>query len=223
MGGLIARLQSVDSGEEYWQLVSDKPPAELAVSPQVRRSLEQMFYFRANPSVRRVVTIATPHLGSRVSNGVTQWLGRRIIDLPDVVVEGMRQLAEGNSPQPQRSLLEITTSIDSLAPESPILPVLRRTPAAPGVKFHNIVALLPDTGLAGKVAGGSDGILTYESARLEQVDSELVVPADHFNVHRHPRTVLEMHRILLEQLAEIEQPELRRLPPPAGPPVALAR
>ena len=34
------------------------------------------------PSVRRVVTLGTPHRGSEFSNGVTRWLGRKLITLP---------------------------------------------------------------------------------------------------------------------------------------------
>jgi len=30
------------------------------------------------------------------------------------------------------------------------------------------------------------------------------VPSDHVNVHRHPQSILEVRRVLLEQLAELE-------------------
>ncbi len=49
-----------------------------------------------------------------------------------------------------------------------------------------------------------DGVVPYSSAHLEGVDSELVVPADHFTVHHHPLAVLEVRRILLEHLKEGE-------------------
>jgi hypothetical protein len=35
------------------------------------------------------------------------------------------------------------------------------------------------------------------------VDSEIVVPAPHWRVHQHPRSVLEVQRILLEHLREV--------------------
>jgi hypothetical protein len=38
---------------------------------------------------------------------------------------------------------------------------------------------------------------------LEDADSEIVVGADHWNVHRHPRTILEVRRILLEHSAQM--------------------
>jgi len=36
------------------------------------------------------------------------------------------------------------------------------------------------------------------SAHLDDAESELIVPADHFHVHQHPLAVLEIRRILLE-------------------------
>ena len=42
-----------------------------------------------------------------------------------------------------------------------------------------------------------------ESARIDGVASELVVPADHSTVHAHPAAVMEVRRILLEHLAEL--------------------
>ena len=47
-----------------------------------------------------------------------------------------------------------------------------------------------------------------ESARLDdmrQLRSQVIVPADHISVHRHPQSILEVRRVLLEQLAELEQ------------------
>jgi hypothetical protein len=40
---------------------------------------------------------------------------------------------------------------------------------------------------------------------LEEVDSELVVPADHFHVHHHPLAILELRRILLQHLQEADR------------------
>jgi hypothetical protein len=51
---------------------------------------------------------------------------------------------------------------------------------------------------------------------LDGVSSELVVPADHITIHRHPRTILELQRILLEHLGQIRTHAIRRLPSPFG-------
>jgi len=42
----------------------------------------------------------------------------------------------------------------------------------------------------------------YSSAHLDSVESELVVPADHMQVHQHPLGIMEVRRILLEHLQQ---------------------
>ena len=51
----------------------------------------------------------------------------------------------------------------------------------------------------------SDGVVPYVSAHLDDVSSELVVPADHCEVHHHPLAILEVRRILLEHVREYDQ------------------
>ena len=50
------------------------------------------------------------------------------------------------------------------------------------------------------VPTGDDSVVTVVRARAPEAISELIVPADHATIHRHPRTVLEVRRILLENL-----------------------
>lgn len=204
MGGLIGRMQTIESRDNFWHLVSDQPFSDFQASPEMRTQLAKLLFFRPNESIRRLIMIATPHRGSTVSNGATQWIGRRIINLPQRLVDGKQSLF-ANHPElfGATSLLQITTSIDSLAPDSPILPVILGSPQAPWVKSHNIVGLLDEKGVIGKVAGGSDGVVGFDSAHLDQVDSEIVVRADHLDIHRHPRTILEVQRILREHLQEL--------------------
>jgi hypothetical protein len=100
-------------------------------------------------------------------------------------------------------LLTITTSIDSLAPDSPILPVMLESEKAPWVKYHNIVGLVSDKQWLGRVSESGDGVVAFESAHLDDVQSEIVVDADHVHVHQHPRSILEVRRILLEHSQEM--------------------
>jgi hypothetical protein len=106
-------------------------------------------------------------------------------------------------------MFAVKTSLDSLAPDSPILPVLLHAERPPTIKCHNIAGVLPDKGFVGKVAGGSDGIVSFASAHLDDAESELKVESDHMDVHRHPLTILEVRRILLEHLADLDS-----FPPP---------
>jgi pimeloyl-ACP methyl ester carboxylesterase len=208
MGGLVSKLQTVESEEDFWHTMSERPFAELQADPEVVRSLAGMFFFSPNPSVRRVVTIGTPHRGSEFSNGVTRWLGAKIITLPTKMLDGRNQLLAHNRGFFRRDApIEINTSIDSLSPDSPVLPVLLTADPAPWVSYHNVVGHDPDAGWERYIVGDGDGIVSLTSARLDEmphIRSQITVPADHSGVHRHPQSVLEVRRVLFEQLAELQ-------------------
>jgi hypothetical protein len=209
MGGLVARMQTVASGDDFWHIVSDKPFRVVKASPDERQHLEQVFFFRPNPSVRRLITIATPNRGSEFANNTTRWLAKELINLPQLPLAHRDELVNEN-PGVFRThnMLQVKTSIDSLAPDSPILPTLLHAQQPPWLKCHNIVGVLPDTGFIGTgflgaAPGGTDGVVSYESAHLDNVASELKVPADHQAVNRHPLSILEVRRILLEHLHDV--------------------
>lgn len=205
MGGLVSSLQTVDSGDDYWRILSERAFEDLKTDPETRARLSRALYFHPNPSIKRVVTLATPHRGSDFANEYTRWLGRSLITLPAKMVQTSQKLIRDNPGFfRDTNLLTITTSIDSLSPDSPIFPVLRRSPRAPWVKYHNIVGLLPKSGVLLHFSGVGDGIVSFTSAHLDEVESEVVVSADHVNVHTHPRSVLEVRRILLEHLHDLD-------------------
>jgi triacylglycerol esterase/lipase EstA (alpha/beta hydrolase family) len=213
MGGLVSRLQTINSRDEFWKVVSDQPFHLVKAKPEVRDRLQASLFFRPNPSIRRVITIGTPHRGSRFSNNVTQWISSKLISLPKIFVGGQQALLRENRDMIRDGrLLKIRTSIDSLAPDSPFFPVMVSSQRAPWVRYHNIIGLVPERGLFGKLAAGSDGVVAYESARMGDVESELTVSADHSSVQSHPLAVLEVRRILLEHLADLRGFPGRRWP-----------
>ncbi len=100
----------------------------------------------------------------------------------------------------------MTTSIQSLAPNGPIFPIMLSSPRPPWVKYHNIIGDIPPSGLKGEARQRLPmGVVSVESARIEGVESELVVSADHLSVHRHPLSVLEVQRILFLHLEELRR------------------
>lgn len=204
MGGLVSRLQTIDSRDDFWRIVSDQPFRFIKAEPEVRQELAESFFFQPNPSIRRVITIGTPHRGSRFSNLTTQWIFSKLIRLPKMLVLSQEALFRDNKELIRDDrLLRIENSIDSLDPESPFFPVMLASHTAPWVKYHNIIGMVPERGLIGKLAAGSDGVVTYESAAVDDAESELIVPSDHIVVHTHPRAVLEVKRILLEHLDDL--------------------
>ncbi len=218
MGGLVARLQTLESGQDYWKLASRIPWERVKAEPDVKEKLGEAFYFHPNPSIRRVVTIATPHGGSTFSNQTTQYLLDKLIRLPTTIVNAQQELFRDNPDMlfPE-SLLKIETSVDSLSPKSPFLAAMKTSPRAPWVKYNNIIGEVPESWWLHILAGDhSDGVVSVESARSPDAEPAVIVPDFHLTVHTHPLAVLEVRRILQEHLDELRGHPvvgLRLLPP----------
>lgn len=197
MGGLVSKLQTLEGGEPYWAAISETPFQLVKASDEMKQKIEQMFFFNANPSVRRVITIASPHRGSNYANGATRWLSSKMISMPKSMVSGFREFTKENPDVLRPDVARrVSTSIDALSPDNPLLPVLYSAPKPPWVTYHNIV---------GDGSGDGDGIVSLASARVENADSEKVVHTDHTTIHRHPETILEVRRVLLEHLKQVQK------------------
>lgn len=212
MGGLVSRMQTIDSGDEFWRIVSDMPAsdADQALSrlrgpDEDRFKLVSTLFFKPNQSVKRVITIGTPHRGSEFANDYTRWLARKVIRLPQIAVStGNRLAAENPDLFKDTQLLTVANAIDSLAPESPIFPVMMRAKRSPGVKYHNIVGVLENRSVFTGRGGRGDGVVDYASATMDDVESELVVDAPHTTIHMVGKTIFEVRRILLEHLQQVD-------------------
>jgi pimeloyl-ACP methyl ester carboxylesterase len=203
MGGLVSRLQVIESRDDFWRIISDRPLDQIEAGPEDRESLAEVVFFSPNPNIRRVITIGTPHRGSHFANSYTRWLGRNLIRLPTMLVSRNERLIRQNPGAFHNTdLLTITTSIDSLSPKSPILPVMQQAQRAAWVHEHNIIGVVSDEGLVGRLAAESDGVVHVDHARLAGAESEMFVTADHMSVHQHPRAILEIRRILLDNLED---------------------
>jgi pimeloyl-ACP methyl ester carboxylesterase len=218
MGGLVARLQTLESGDEFWKLASKIPWSQVKAAPDLHEKLGDAFYFHPNPSIRRVVTIATPHGGSDFSNETTQYLTSKLIRLPETLVSAQQQLFRDNPEMLfSQSLLKIDTSIDSLAPGSPILAVMQNSPRAPWVKYNNIIGQVPESSWLHRLGDQTDGVVTFANARSPDAEPPVIVPSTHLTVHCHPLAVLEVRRILQEHLDSLRMHPvvgLRLAPPP---------
>lgn len=207
MGGLLSRLQTIHSGNDFWNLLSEEPFHELDASEEDREKLAELLFFSPNPTIQRVVTIGTPHRGSKLSNDYTQWLGRKLIGLPTIFVQENARIVRSNLDRLRNTeLLTVTTSVDSLSPDSQVTPLVLSARPAPWVTYHNIVGV-SDSGALSYADGDDegDGVVSLASARMEDTLSELTVRADHMTVHQDPRSILEVRRILLEHLFQARQ------------------
>jgi pimeloyl-ACP methyl ester carboxylesterase len=202
MGGLVCKLLTQDSGEDFWHLISPEPFTQVKATARTRAELERIFFFERRPFVKRVIFLATPHHGSKLSPSPPGRLAARLVRLPQDLMAAAGDLARENpelAGGKAHFLGQLPTSVYLLAPGSPALELLAARPCPPGVHYHSIIGEIYGTGTQ-----GGDGVVSYPSAHLDGVDSELVVPADHFHVHHHPRSVLEVRRILEEHWRQLQ-------------------
>jgi len=197
MGGLVSKLMTLNSGDDFWRLVSAAPFEALKGDPADRDELRRVFFFDQEPAVKRVIFLGTPHHGSKLSPSPPARLLAKFIRLPQSLVTATRDLArenpdvwQGAGKKPRAP--ELPTSLDLLTPGAPALELLAARRASSGVHYHSIIGEA-----FGRGKDSSDGVVPYQSAHIDGVDSELVVPADHLHVHQHPRSMLEVRRILL--------------------------
>ncbi|HMP01551.1 MAG TPA: hypothetical protein PKC45_03515 [Gemmatales bacterium] len=236
MGGLIARLMTVEGGDDFWGLASQIPIAGLPLPPERRRELEEVFYFPRFGEARRVVFMGTPHRGSTLSPSLLGRLARRLVQLPRQWQENAELLVQYSVSDPMRMMSavsprrvwgpppDLATSVDMLAPGAPALELIEQRPRPTDVAYHSVVGVIPAqdwlTTLAQRlryVDQVSDGVVPYESAHMPEAASELVVTADHMTVHQHPLAVQEVRRILLEHLAQLKRAEVVPASAPPSP------
>ena len=145
--------------------------------------------FKANPRIKRVVFICTPHLGSKMASAGIGELAIKLISLPVDLVTTVK------SEVPEATLRKINNgrlpnSVSNLAPNAPYLAVLnKQSIQAP---YHSIIG---NRGKPGPLADSSDGVVPYWSSYLDGAQSELVVPSAH-PAHQNSQAIAEVRRIL---------------------------
>jgi hypothetical protein len=186
--------------------------------PDARDELQQTFFFKREPCVKRVVFVGTPHRGSKLSPSPLGRLAAHLAQMPSDLLTARADLIKDN-PDLAKLLREraLPTSVDLLAPESKALQLMANRPRPEKVHYHTIAGVTStattvfDRLLAGDLGDPGDGVVPYKSARIDDADSELVVRADHFHVHHHPLAIQEVRRILMEHYQEyIRQQEQGR-------------
>ncbi len=200
-GGLLAKLMVVDSGTRFWDNVSETPFEDLRVSEETRAALRSSLFMTPLPSVKRVIFLATPHRGSSVAGLLIsqfRWLVDWALTLPPNLLRITGEvLTRSEDPLLRRRLRQgLPRSVDNMSPGNPAIQTLAELPIAPGVEVNSIIAMKEGTSLA----DGSDGFVSYRSAHLDGVASELIVESGH-SVQGNPEAIEEIRRILLEHLA----------------------
>jgi pimeloyl-ACP methyl ester carboxylesterase len=192
-GGLLAKMTAIDTGSRLWDVLSTRPLDELRVQPETRDWLQESLFLEPEPFVGRVVFIATPHRGSYLAE---YSLGRFVAGLVRLPFNLLRAGGDVITNNPDAFRFDPTRtrfgSVYGMTPGSPLITGLADISVALGIPAHSIVAVRGD----GPLEDGSDGVVSYQSAHIDGVESELVVRSGH-SVQSNPQSVLEVRRILL--------------------------
>ncbi len=200
-GGLLAKTLVANSGSRLWDAAFTVPPSRLDASPEDRAEMERFLFFERDPTVRRVVFVATPHRGSRLADNPVASLLASAITLPfrskdpfdRVVSENSELLTPGFR---GRNLAGLPTGPRALSDQDPLIGPLADLPIDPAVPFHTIVG-------EAEPGSSSDGIVEHASSHQQGATSVLVVADDH-GVHQSEEAVAEVLRILRAHLEATE-------------------
>jgi pimeloyl-ACP methyl ester carboxylesterase len=198
-GGLLTKLTAIDSGTVFWDNLFTLPPDQLNVTPESRAKLEQSLFFKPLPFVRHVVFISTPHRGSKVlSRNWIRNLLQRVISLPFKLLSTIQEIYEYDSSVFKVAGMRdvIPRSTDNMHPGSRFVKVFSSIPLSPTVQAHSIIAV---NNPQDPREEWSDGVVTYQSAHIEGVQSELIVHSGH-SAQDNPEAIEEIRRILVENL-----------------------
>ncbi len=204
MGGLLSRMQVASSGTNFWDLISDTPFSKAKMDPKMKEEIGKWFFFEPNPSVRRVITIATPFQGSEAANDLTKWFAHRLISLPDHYRSILTDLIKTKPDWVKDDrLLKVKTSVDSLTPDCPAFKALKKCYVSKDVALNNINGLINENSklISGKKG---DGVVSFESSSQTGLESQKTISEDHMLIHTHPAAILEIRRILTEHLYQME-------------------
>ena len=190
MGGTLAHMQVVTVTPAMWERTVGQPAKEV-LARTVRNSLiYRSLIFQANPRIKRVVFICTPHRGSETALSGLGRFGRSLIALPVAMTSIFKQsLTEVDFTQFTGSARRLPNSVSGLSPNNPSLKIVNSaTISAP---YHSIIG---DRG-KGDSPNSTDGVVPYWSSHLDGAKSELIVPGPHGSQDL-PQTIAELQRIL---------------------------
>jgi len=190
MGGMLTHDQVVSVNEGMWEKALGQNARSLFKENSGNSLIVRAVKFRANPKIKRVVFICTPHRGSDIaSNGIGK-IGISLITLPTrLAAVMMDSLTSADLAQITGSSKRLPNSITGLKPTNPALPVINGAPIS--VPYHSIIG---DRG-RGDSPNSSDGVVAYWSSHLARAQSELIVPGPHGSCEL-PQTIAELDRIL---------------------------
>jgi triacylglycerol esterase/lipase EstA (alpha/beta hydrolase family) len=189
LGGILSHMQVVSLKRENWERVAGEPARKVFKTLHPGSLAHRGLVFNANPRIKRVIFICTPHRGSKLAMSPIAEFALRLITLPSNVAGAIKNQT-GQELEEAHVLQERPNVVSGLSPDSPTLKTINTVPLQ--VPYHSIIG---NRGKPGSLAESSDGIVAYWSSHMAKAQSELIVPGPHGS-HDLPQTIVELKRIL---------------------------
>jgi len=197
MGGLVSVLQTIDSEERFWNLITAVPPHELPGNADSNAAVARWFHSKPNPSIRCVITMGTPFRGSGFANSTTRNLTEMIGRTASHVEKNLKQFRKENRAHIQNDeLLNYVTALDSLQKNSIFWDALLTCSPSPDVTYVNIIARLRSE----ESGSQSDGVVSVESATLPWAQETIFVRSLHREIPNSAEAILAVAKVLLKRL-----------------------
>ncbi|MBI5507051.1 MAG: alpha/beta hydrolase [Deltaproteobacteria bacterium] len=196
-GGLLTKMTAVSSGTSFWENLTKKSFEEVKMNDKDRALWREIIFVEPLPFVRRVVFVCTPHRGSYLA--ASDWIRSiitRLVTLPITVTQITADLVTLNPDLASMAALRRVNAVENMTPGNRFVRTLSGLPVTAGVTAHSIIAVQGD----GPIEKGDDGVVRYESAHIDGVESEKIVHSSH-STQAVPETIEEVRRILLEHAA----------------------
>jgi pimeloyl-ACP methyl ester carboxylesterase len=191
MGGILTHAQVTTLTRATWEERLGETAKGIFTKNSSNSLIVRALTFQANPRIKRVVFICTPHRGSDMASGGVGKLGISLIALPLNIASAMKDvLTSAQLEQLTGSSKRLPNSITGLKPSNPGFPVMNA--ARISVPYHSIIG---NRGKPGPLAESSDGVVPYWSSHLDGAQSEVIVPGPH-GACQLPQTIAELDRIL---------------------------
>jgi hypothetical protein len=121
-------------------------------------------------------------------------LGRKLVNTPSSLAKSSLALATlSQDPLLFRGPFHLPTSIHTMDGSNRGLRALASLPVASGVQANSIIPVQSEP-----IETGDDGVVKYQSAHIEPVESELVVLGSGHSTQANPETIEAVRRILYE-------------------------
>jgi pimeloyl-ACP methyl ester carboxylesterase len=190
MGGMLTHDQVVTVTPAMWEKALGETARSIFKENRSDSLIVRATTFHANPRIKRVVFICTPHRGSNMASGGLGKFAISLINLPGQLTSIMKDaLSSGELLQLTGSSKRLPNSVWGLKPSNPALPVINDAPIS--VPYHSLIG---DRG-KGDSPNSTDGVVAYWSSHLDGAKSELIVPGPHGSCAL-PQTIAELDRIL---------------------------